>query len=319
MRTVLWAAAIYNLIWGGWVVLRPADCFVMSGIAPPTYPGIWQCVGMIVGVYGIGYAIAAGDPMRHWPIVLVGWLGKTFGPIGMLFNVMQPADTPGRLPTSWLWLNVTNDLIWWLPFAAILWHAARHHAGTDDGDDPTIESANRSVRDQHGRTLHDLSAGGRVLVVMLRHSGCTFCREALSDLSKLRTSVPGLRLALVHLGTENASTAAYFDGYDLGDVPRFADPNAVLYRAYGLPRGGVRALFGPAVWWRGFKAFVRGHGVGKMDGDGFRLGGTFLIADGRILHAHRNSNAADQADYQSIIKTPNTEVIDEPNPTPQQK
>ena len=38
----------------------------------PRYPQIWQCVGMIVGVYGVGYLVAASDPLRHWPIVLVG-------------------------------------------------------------------------------------------------------------------------------------------------------------------------------------------------------------------------------------------------------
>ena len=41
-------------------------------------------MGMIVGVYGIGYLIAARDPRTHWPIVLVGLLGKVFGPIGFV-------------------------------------------------------------------------------------------------------------------------------------------------------------------------------------------------------------------------------------------
>jgi small multidrug resistance pump len=44
---------------------------------------------MIVGVYGVGYYIAAYDPYRHWPIVFVGFSGKFFGPIGMAFYVMQ--------------------------------------------------------------------------------------------------------------------------------------------------------------------------------------------------------------------------------------
>ena len=39
-------------------------------------------VGMIVGVYGIGYIIASARPLVHWPIILVGFLGKIFGPIG---------------------------------------------------------------------------------------------------------------------------------------------------------------------------------------------------------------------------------------------
>ena len=70
---------------------------------------------MIVGVYGVGYWIAASDPIRHWPIVFVGLLGKVFGPIGFL----QAAMT-GSLPWKWGATILTNDLIWWLPFGAML-------------------------------------------------------------------------------------------------------------------------------------------------------------------------------------------------------
>ena len=76
-RRVLMAAGLYNLIWGAAVVLFPNGLFRLTGIADPLYPGIWQCVGMIVGVYGIGYLTAARQPLRHWPIVLVGLLGRS--------------------------------------------------------------------------------------------------------------------------------------------------------------------------------------------------------------------------------------------------
>ena len=46
----------------------------------PRYSFLWQCVGMIVGVYGVGYLAAAAAPLRHWPIVLVGFLGKSVWP-----------------------------------------------------------------------------------------------------------------------------------------------------------------------------------------------------------------------------------------------
>ena len=80
-RTSWWlvAAGIYNLLWGGLTVLYPDWLFDFTGMQPPNYPFIWQCVGMIVGVYGIGYLAAARDPIRHWPIVLVGFLGKILG------------------------------------------------------------------------------------------------------------------------------------------------------------------------------------------------------------------------------------------------
>lgn len=118
MHGTLIFAAIYNLAWGSFVILFPLQPFQWAGLAEPNYPQIWQCVGMIVGVYGIGYAIAAGNPLRHWPIVLVGLLGKLFGPIGFLFYAIR-----GELPWIAGWTIVTNDLAWWIPFGLIL-HAA---------------------------------------------------------------------------------------------------------------------------------------------------------------------------------------------------
>lgn len=125
-RVVLWIAAAYNLVWGALVVLAPLAPFRWAGLEPPRYPEIWQCVGMIVGVYGIGYGLAARDPYRHWPIVLVGLLGKIAGPIGFV-----DAALSGRLPWVAGWTIVTNDLVWWLPFGAILVGARRARSAAD--------------------------------------------------------------------------------------------------------------------------------------------------------------------------------------------
>lgn len=115
MKWVLIAAALYNIAWGMAVVLFPHALFVWASLPSPTYPSFVQCIGMIVGVYGVGYAIAATSPARHWPIVLVGLLGKVFGPIGFVATASL-----GELPWIVGWLILFNDLIWWLPFAAIL-------------------------------------------------------------------------------------------------------------------------------------------------------------------------------------------------------
>ena len=115
MRWVLVAAGIYNLAWGGVAILAPRLSFELIGMELPRYLEFWQCIGMIVGVYGIGYLAAAADPIRHWPITLVGLLGKIFGPIGF-----AEALWSGKLPLAFGWNIITNDLIWWVPFTLIL-------------------------------------------------------------------------------------------------------------------------------------------------------------------------------------------------------
>ena len=114
------AAAIYNLCWGVFVVVWPRLPFEWAGMEVPNYLSLWQCIGMIVGVYGVGYAIAASHPARHWPLVLVGLLGKVLGPMGFLWAAVQ-----GELPWRAGCMILANDIVWWLPFGLILWHARR--------------------------------------------------------------------------------------------------------------------------------------------------------------------------------------------------
>jgi len=119
-RRWLLAAGLYNLVWGAVVILLPDLIFELAGIEPLNHPQIWQCVGMIVGVYGVGYLIAARDSRMHWPIVVVGLLGKLLGPAGFV-----SALATGALPLAFGMTLLTNDLIWWIPFTMILWDAAR--------------------------------------------------------------------------------------------------------------------------------------------------------------------------------------------------
>ncbi|MEL7265226.1 MAG: SelL-related redox protein, partial [Planctomycetota bacterium] len=280
---------------------RPHDMFAWTDLPSPVYPGIWQCVGMIVGVYGIGYAIAASNPLRHWPIVLVGFLGKILGPIGMLQNVFfLPADAPGRLPASWLWLNLTNDVIWLAPFAMILYATFRRFNQPQGADSSmSILAANKSAITQHDVSLHALNAQQPVLLVFLRHSGCTFCRQMINDIVGHRKTIEAhATIALVHMGMENAANRAFFDGHGAGDLHRISDPNAQLYRAYELPRGRFGQLFGWTVWWRGFQAAIlQRHWLGKLEGDGFQMSGVFLVHQDRVIRGEHHQTAADRTDY----------------------
>jgi len=115
MSWSLKVAALYNIMWGAWVILFPNAAFEFMQIEPPRYPQIWQCVGMIVGVYGIGYYLASKDPIKHWPITFVGLLGKVLGPIGFLHSYLV-----GQLPGSFFTLIIFNDLIWWPSFVYIM-------------------------------------------------------------------------------------------------------------------------------------------------------------------------------------------------------
>ncbi|MFM7808384.1 MAG: alkyl hydroperoxide reductase [Planctomycetota bacterium] len=117
MRNWLRAAGVYNLLWGAVVIALPDLPLRMADMQPLAEPGraIWQCLGMVIGVYGVGYLCAASHPLRHWPIVLVGLLGKIFGPVGFVWTASR-----GAIPWHFGATILTNDLLWWWPFAGIL-------------------------------------------------------------------------------------------------------------------------------------------------------------------------------------------------------
>lgn len=178
-RRWLIAGGVYNLAWGAFVIVAPGAMFGWFDMAPMVYPEIWQCVGMIVGVYGVGYLIAARDHRRHWPIVLVGLLGKILGPIGFTVALAR-----GVFPPEFALTIVTNDLIWWIPFAMILWDAARANGERLERPTVSLPEALGAVRDGDGQPLRRLTDEGPTLVVLLRHAGCTFCKQTLARLSE---------------------------------------------------------------------------------------------------------------------------------------
>ena len=142
------------------------------------------------------------------------------------------------------------------------------------------------------------------LVVFLRHSGCTFCRESLADLSEQRETIEatGTGIVLVHLGTEAQTQESVFERYGVDDLPRISDPDCRLYRQFGLELGGMNALMSPRVLVRGLlAAFFGGHGFGRIQGNPFQLPGAFVLHCGRFLRGFQHESAADRPNYAELV------------------
>jgi hypothetical protein len=117
MTTVLRIAAAYNCAFGIATGIAPAMTLAWLGLNSPTprEQAMWQCIAMIVGVYGVAYFFASRAPLRHWPVILAGLLGKILGPIGFCVSALN-----GVLPWRMGLIIVLNDIIWWAPFILIL-------------------------------------------------------------------------------------------------------------------------------------------------------------------------------------------------------
>ena len=157
---------------------------------------------------------------------------------------------------------------------------------------------------QRGRSVAELSRGRPVLLVFLRHFGCTFCREAMADIAREREAFAsaGVRVVLVHMTTAEVAEP-YFAKYGLDGLEHVGDGACAFYKAFGLLKGNFHQLFGLQSWVRGFDAgVVRGHWVGyRQLGDGFQMPGAFVVRDGEIAGAYVHRVASDRPDYWRLL------------------
>jgi hypothetical protein len=95
----------------------------------------------------------------------------------------------------------------------------------------------------------------------------------------------------------------YLEARGLGDVARVSDPDQTLYRSFELRRARLAEIINPSVLRRGFHAARRGFVNGVVpQGDGLRMGGSFLIHRGEVVRAFRNADVADRPDYCEIAR-----------------
>ncbi|MDQ2950098.1 MAG: SelL-related redox protein [Acidobacteriota bacterium] len=152
---------------------------------------------------------------------------------------------------------------------------------------------------QSGESLVQLSGALPVMLVFLRHAGCSFCREALGDIagSRLAIEQSGVRIVLVHMGDTEA-LRSLLDRHGLARLDRICDPSQELYRAFGLKQGTFQQLFGLKVLLRGFLGGVLVRcGLGRVVDDSRQMPGVFLIDKSAIIRRFRHRTAADRPDY----------------------
>lgn len=168
-----------------------------------------------------------------------------------------------------------------------------------------LEHALQHTTTTAGRTLRALTDERASLFVFLRHFGCTFCREAVSDLARTRAAIEEhAALVVVHLGSPSEGSA-FLSRAGLDGVHHVSDPKARVYEAFGLERGSLRQLFGPAVMKRGVEAgLFGGHGIGLLAGDGTRMPGVFLVHRGEILRAFVHRDAGERPSYADLAVCP---------------
>lgn len=294
MKTMLWAAGLGNFFIGVLMAAAPVEMDRILGIEAWTAAILVRMLGIITASTGAGLMLASTDTVRSWPMTLAG----------MLVNLTWVWGLAAEQRLSqWGFTAGAFQLILGAGLGAVLYRAYETLGEQKRSISPEILKFALRSKTNVGLSIDELSRLSPVLLVFLRHAGCTFCREALDDLASRMPEIEsrGARLVLVHMGAD-AHAEQFFTRYGLQNVPRISDPERSLYRAFGLRRGTLGDLFGPKVWMRGFEsAILKRHGQGRLVGDGFQMPGIFLLFHGEVLRSYRHQSAADRPDYVKLV------------------
>ncbi len=159
------------------------------------------------------------------------------------------------------------------------------------------------VESHRGPTLRQLSNERPTLVVFLRHSGCVFCRQTLHQLAAQRHELEGrVHIAMVWMG-ESMDARLIAERYGVEDFYRFVDSGCRLHEAFSVPQGNLYQLLGPPVWWKGIVAtLVKGHGIGRITGDVFRMPATFVLQEGKVVNRFDAQLSSDWPDFRQLAQ-----------------
>jgi len=164
-----------------------------------------------------------------------------------------------------------------------------------------LRGALASIKTEAGSCLLTLAEASPILLIFLRHFGCSFCRQSISDVADARSQLAtrNVRPVFVHLGTPERAKP-YFDYYGLSDVERISDLEAAIYHHPAFALGRMHPalnLISPRVWAGWFKGSIVKHGIGAFKEDAHQMPGLFLLKGPHLVRRYRYKSIADRPNY----------------------
>ncbi len=104
----------------------------------------------------------------------------------------------------------------------------------------------------------------------------------------------------VHRSTTQA--AEKFFAARAPNARAIADPEGELFAAFALPLGSLMQILGPATWWRGLRALLRGNSIGMPAGNERQMPGAFLVQGRKVLWHHHARHSADHPNLDNMMR-----------------
>jgi peroxiredoxin len=143
-----------------------------------------------------------------------------------------------------------------------------------------------------------------LVLVFLRHLGCTFCRQQLAELARDHAQFvsAGAEIACVAQGDAKVGKAYAI----LAALPfplLLCGDDLTAYQRYGLIQARFRSMLNPIMVMKGIASLLQGYKQTEVIGNARQLGGAFVIdRAGVVRYAHHNADPSDNAKNELLLK-----------------
>jgi len=124
MRYLLRFAGCFNLLAGLAMISLYHEGYKLLGVPKPALVLPVQVMGILVGLFGVGYHLVANRPVENRSILMLGFWSKLLSSVLALAYVVA-----GRLPWGFAVVVFLSDVIYLPPFYVILRRLYRAAAG----------------------------------------------------------------------------------------------------------------------------------------------------------------------------------------------
>lgn len=115
MRWLLRFVGCYNLLAGLTMLVFYHESFKFLGVPKPNLMLPVQLVGILVGLFGVGYLIVANNPVENRNLLMLGFWSKALGSaLGIGYVAL------GKLPPVFLAILFFADIVYLPPFLVIM-------------------------------------------------------------------------------------------------------------------------------------------------------------------------------------------------------
>lgn len=152
-------------------------------------------------------------------------------------------------------------------------------------------------------SLTELYCENGLLLILVRHWNCIFCRGQLADVHTLLPLLEQKTRVVVVMPHRADYLRSRLTGRYSLSCTVLCDPEYALYRALGYGHMRASEAISPKAIVDGAKLFFGGHIVGMPDGDVEQLPGVVAIrSDGKVLARHQHAYASDYLTSDELLE-----------------